>query len=89
MIDLKSNASLSPGESPVGKNTSAGAGQNKRELDRKRGTHFYENKGAPLYRDQALAKTLTNMGVSVEIPPRLYNAAAEILTFVAELDKKA
>ncbi len=40
----------------------------------------------PLYRDQALAHTLTELGLGVEIPPELYEAAAKILLHVAALD---
>lgn len=42
----------------------------------------------PVYRDQALAKTLHDLGIGVEIPPQLYEAVAKILVFVAGLDKK-
>ena len=48
-----------------------------------------EKAGVPVYQDQALAKTLYDLGIGVEIPPQLYEAIAKILIFVAGLDKKA
>lgn len=42
----------------------------------------------PVYQDQALAKTLYNLGIGVEIPPHLYEAVAKILVFIANLDQK-
>ena len=47
-----------------------------------------EKAGVPLYQDQALAKTLHDLGLGAEIPPQLYEAVAKILVFVAKLDKK-
>lgn len=48
-----------------------------------------EKEGIPVYRDQALARTLYDLGLGTEIPPRLYEAVAKILVFVAGLDKGA
>lgn len=48
-----------------------------------------EKAGVPLYQDQALAKTLYDLGIGVEIPPQLYEAIARIMVFVMKLDKKA
>ncbi|MDO7789190.1 EscU/YscU/HrcU family type III secretion system export apparatus switch protein [Desulforamulus aquiferis] len=42
----------------------------------------------PLYKDQHLAKTLTELGLGVEIPQELYQAVALILAHVANLDTK-
>lgn len=42
----------------------------------------------PLYQDETLAHTLTELGLGVEIPPELYEAVAKILAHVATLDKK-
>lgn len=47
-----------------------------------------EKAGVPLYQDQALAKTLYDLGIGVEIPAQLYEAVAKILVFVMKLDKK-
>lgn len=41
----------------------------------------------PLYQDETLARTLTELGLGVEIPPQLYEAVAKILVHVAMLDK--
>ncbi len=48
-----------------------------------------EKSGIPLYQDQSLAKTLYDLGIGVEIPPRLYQAMARVLVFIMELDKKS
>lgn len=42
----------------------------------------------PLYKDETLAHTLTELGLGVEIPPQLYEAVARILVHVAKVDKK-
>ncbi|ABO48816.1 flagellar biosynthesis [Desulforamulus reducens MI-1] len=42
----------------------------------------------PLYRDETLAHTLTELGLGTEIPPELYEAVAKILIHVAVLDQK-
>lgn len=47
-----------------------------------------EKAGVPLYQDQALAKTLYDLGIGAEVPPQLYEAIARILVFVMKLDKK-
>lgn len=44
--------------------------------------------GVPVYRDQALALTLHDLGIGGEIPPELYEAVAKILVFVAGLDRE-
>lgn len=43
----------------------------------------------PLYKDQNLARSLTELGLGVEIPPQLYEAVAIILAHVARLDNEA
>lgn len=42
----------------------------------------------PVYKDENLARTLVQLGVGVEIPESLYEVVAEILIFVARIDKK-
>ncbi|AEF93154.1 type III secretion exporter [Desulfotomaculum nigrificans CO-1-SRB] len=42
----------------------------------------------PVYQDQHLARTLTELGLGVEIPPELYEVVAKILVHVAALDGK-
>ncbi len=43
----------------------------------------------PVYKDENLARTLMQLGVGTEIPESLYEVVAEILVFVAGIDKKA
>lgn len=40
-----------------------------------------------VYKDENLAKQLYNLSIGEEIPPELYNAVAEVLAFIARLDK--
>lgn len=42
----------------------------------------------PIYKDENLARTLVQLGVGAEIPESLYEAVAEILIFIARIDKK-
>lgn len=42
----------------------------------------------PVHKDEVLAAALSTMNPSSEIPTHLYEMVAEILIFVAELDKK-
>lgn len=42
----------------------------------------------PVYKDEELARTLVQLGVGTEIPESLYEVIAEILIFVARIDKK-
>lgn len=44
--------------------------------------------GVPLYKDRELARTLTELGLGVEIPQELYEAVARILVHVAQIDEK-
>jgi len=62
----------------------AGKGRKARKIK-----EIAEKEGVPVYRDKALAKTLHDLGIGVEIPSRLYEAVAKILVFVAGLDQKA
>jgi len=47
-----------------------------------------ENK-VPVQVDPELAHTLNQLGLGQEIPPELYAVAAQILLFVADIDKRA
>ncbi|OPY58231.1 MAG: Flagellar biosynthetic protein FlhB [Pelotomaculum sp. PtaU1.Bin035] len=47
-----------------------------------------EKSGVPVYRDQALAQSLQDLGIGAEIPPELYEAVAKIIAFVAGLDRR-
>jgi len=47
-----------------------------------------QEENIPIHRDKVLAQVLTELGVGVEIPPKLYQAVAKILVQVAQLDKK-
>ncbi|OQA11042.1 MAG: Flagellar biosynthetic protein FlhB [Firmicutes bacterium ADurb.Bin373] len=73
-----------PGEDNAPVIVAAGQGLKARQIKK-----IAEKSGVPLYQDQALAKTLYNLGIGVEIPPRLYEAMARVLVFVMKLDKKA
>ena len=42
-----------------------------------------------IYKDETLAKQLYNLSVGEQIPPDLYNAVAEVLVFIARLDKES
>ncbi len=41
----------------------------------------------PIYKDTALAKTLSKLDIGDVIPPELYEVVAEVLVFVDKLDK--
>lgn len=41
----------------------------------------------PIYKDTNLAHTLSMLNIGDEIPPELYEVVAQILVFVANLDK--
>ena len=43
----------------------------------------------PVYVDATLAETLYKLGVDTQITPELYEAVAQILVFVAKIDKKS
>jgi len=47
-----------------------------------------ETSGVPLHSDDALAEVLTSLEVGTEIPEELYQAVAQVLAFVWQLDKK-
>jgi len=44
--------------------------------------------GVPLYQDDVLAELLTKLPINSEIPPELYEAAAEVLLFVYSLEQR-
>lgn len=41
----------------------------------------------PVYEDEGLAKTLSNLELGEAIPPELYGVIAEILVFVDKMDR--
>lgn len=41
----------------------------------------------PVYEDEKLAKTLSNLELGEMIPPELYGVVAEVLVFVDRMDK--
>lgn len=41
----------------------------------------------PIYKDEALVKTLTKLELGDFIPPELYKVVAEIMVFVTDLDR--
>ena len=43
----------------------------------------------PLHEDAELAHILNMLNIGDEIPPELYNVVAQILIYVAEIDKKS
>src|SRR5665647_1521643 len=42
----------------------------------------------PVYKDQSLAQVLASLEMGTEIPPELYQAVAQVIAFVWQLDKK-
>ncbi|WP_072723706.1 EscU/YscU/HrcU family type III secretion system export apparatus switch protein [Tepidibacter thalassicus] len=46
-----------------------------------------ENK-IPIYEDEKLARQLESLEIGDEIPPELYEAIAQILVFIADIDSK-
>jgi len=82
--DIATALRYKPGEDNAPVVVAAGRG-----LKAKKIKEIAEKAGVPIYHDQALAKTLHDLGIGAEIPPRLYEAVAKILLFVSNLDKKA
>lgn len=41
----------------------------------------------PVYEDEYLAETLSNISIGEEIPPQLYEVVAEVLSFISRLDE--
>lgn len=72
-----------PGEDQAPKVVAVGKGDLATAIER-----LAEEHNIPLYRDETLAHTLTELGLGTEIPPELYEAVAKILAHVAILDKK-
>jgi flagellar biosynthesis protein len=44
--------------------------------------------GVPIYKNAPLAESLNKMALGQEIPPALYEIVAQVLIYVAELDRK-
>ncbi len=42
-----------------------------------------------VYQDERLSQQLYNLALGDEIPPELYEVVAEVLVFIAKMDKKA
>jgi flagellar biosynthesis protein len=42
----------------------------------------------PIYKDKSLAQVLVSLETGTEIPPELYQAVAQIIAFVWQIDKK-
>lgn len=46
-----------------------------------------KDSGVPIYENAPLAESLNNLSLGQEIPQELYEVVAQVLVFVAELDK--
>ena len=42
----------------------------------------------PIYKDERLARQLQNLSIGETIPEDLYNVVAEVLVFIAKMDKR-
>lgn len=42
----------------------------------------------PVYQDERLSQQLYNLSLGDDIPPELYEIVAEVLVFIAKMDKK-
>lgn len=42
----------------------------------------------PIYKDERLARQLQNLSLGETIPEELYNVVAEVLVFIAKMDKR-
>ena len=42
----------------------------------------------PVYKDQSLAQVLASLEMGTEIPPELYQAVAQVIAFVWQIDEK-
>jgi len=47
-----------------------------------------KNEKIPVYRDEKLSNQLQNLEIGEEIPAQLYEVVAEILAFIAKIDKE-
>jgi len=47
-----------------------------------------EEHDIPVYQDERLSQQLYNLSLGDEIPPELYEIVAEVLVFIAKMDKK-
>jgi flagellar biosynthesis protein len=47
-----------------------------------------EEEGIHLYEDKSLAQILSTLEIGTEVPPELYEAVAQVIAFVWQLDSK-
>lgn len=47
-----------------------------------------QREAVPVYEDASLVKLLASLEIGTEIPPELYQAVAQIIAFVWQIDKK-
>lgn len=47
-----------------------------------------KDKNVPLYEEPSLAQVLASLELGTEIPPELYQAVAQVIAFVWQLDRK-
>ena len=47
-----------------------------------------EEHDIPVYEDEKLSRQLYNLEIGQEIPPELYHVIAEVLVFIANLDRE-
>ncbi len=47
-----------------------------------------EEHDIPVYQDERLSRQLYNLSLGEDIPPELYEVVAEVLVFIAKMDKK-
>lgn len=47
-----------------------------------------EEANVPIYKDQKLADQLEHLDIGTEIPGYLYDLVAQVLVFIAKMDKK-
>lgn len=73
-----------PNQEDVPRVTAAGRGELAEAIRKLADEH-----GIPVYVDATLAETLYKLGVDTQIPPELYDAVAQILVFVAQIDQKS
>jgi len=71
-----------PGKDQAPRVTATGRGDMARAIK-----EIAESHSVPVYEDAKLAETLYKLGVNTEIPPELYEVVAQILVFVARIDR--
>jgi len=47
-----------------------------------------QEENVPVYKDQSLAQLLVSIEMNTEIPSELYQAVAQIIAFIWQIDKK-